>query len=501
MQNNTVLIKTVIGLAILLGTVATWYAKVQNFDQKYDDAWIGYRIAKNIAVGNGAVFNKGERVRANTSLLYPVLISPAFFADDATAVHIVDLFDVATYIISVIIFSALLAGLIKNHLNLEHWAVFPVIFLFTTSLQVVVLGMETQLYIIYITLTLYLYSVKRQYFAAFIISCLGIYIRPDAVLLTAVIFVYCIFVNRQSLVKYLLSGGAIAMVYFLISYMYYGELIPHTAAVKDLLFPDKLKYLPGLLYGLFYPHNLTTFYSVFFIFGFIVFARRPDPFFIWGILYFLFFTFKATWFVGFGWYRVPFGYFVNALEAAGIAWVFLLVKNRLLKTSGPLIHTAFSSGAVILLCLYSYKIYDFNFIMAKDYNPRYKSTLRVTKQVANTLIALNNNQYVLIEPLGFVGFFAFNQRFKDFPGLASKEVFEVVKSYEGKGHFFVYGKNVNEFSDIVARVPGINYAVLRENEAKQLLKGKVITRDQIVLDCHEDTTNKATERLIIVKTH
>jgi len=52
-----------------------------------DDAYIGYRYARNLAEGKGLVFNPGERVEAYTDPLFVVMLAPAFWVTDNDGVY------------------------------------------------------------------------------------------------------------------------------------------------------------------------------------------------------------------------------------------------------------------------------------------------------------------------------------------------------------------------------------------------------------------------------
>ena len=59
-------------LLIIIIFISYW--KVQQ-----DDSYIFYNYAKNIALGNGYVFNIGEKVNATTSPLYPLVLALLYF--------------------------------------------------------------------------------------------------------------------------------------------------------------------------------------------------------------------------------------------------------------------------------------------------------------------------------------------------------------------------------------------------------------------------------------
>jgi len=57
-----------------------------------DDAYIGYRYAKNLAEGNGLVFNPRERVEGYTDPLYVVMLAPAFWVTNYDGIYFFSFF-------------------------------------------------------------------------------------------------------------------------------------------------------------------------------------------------------------------------------------------------------------------------------------------------------------------------------------------------------------------------------------------------------------------------
>ena len=65
-------IPTLIFLLIVIGT--TWY-----WEYSQDDVYITYRYSRNIALGNGFVFNLCERVQGTTTPLFALLMAGVYF--------------------------------------------------------------------------------------------------------------------------------------------------------------------------------------------------------------------------------------------------------------------------------------------------------------------------------------------------------------------------------------------------------------------------------------
>jgi len=70
------LLPVIAGLtALFLGCVIAHFSDMLVHGRQYDDAYITYRYAVNLAEGRGFVFNTYERVNSASSFLYTVLLA------------------------------------------------------------------------------------------------------------------------------------------------------------------------------------------------------------------------------------------------------------------------------------------------------------------------------------------------------------------------------------------------------------------------------------------
>ncbi|MES2389676.1 MAG: hypothetical protein V4543_16850 [Bacteroidota bacterium] len=483
---------------VVLITVITFYNRIYRYPIKFDDAFISYRIAKNIANGNGAQFNIGERVRANTSLIYPVLSSPAFLLEDKTAILLIDIFDLLCFTIANLLFAALTKKLIEKYTGLSHWSLFPLLFLINSSYASIVTGMETQLLLICIAASA-LYLNRKQYNTAFLISCAGIFIRPDGVLITFITFIYCLYSDRKRWHWYIIYSASSAAVYFLITFFYYNEILPHTAEVKKVLFPNQFEHLEVFLYCNFNPYDFRNYFGIAYFIGLMVMIRKADSFLVSGILYFCFFTFVGTWFPGFGWYWVPAHYYFVGVEAVGTAWIISVISRFVIKDRLQPISKYYYPAVFILMSVYGFSVLKFNTLLNRNYSAEYIELTDMCRRVGQKLVELKPTKYTIIEPLGRVGFFSYPTKFKDYPGLCSKEVFEVVKRHKTHSLAYAGANNYGEFKDILDHVPDLQFAVLRRVEVSLLEKNNVIDSSQVVFDSYLNHEQHKDGQLLIVK--
>ncbi len=64
--------------AAVLGLVTVLVSLIF-INTQIDDSYITFRVARNIASGQGYAFNPGEQVYVNTSFLWPLLLAPAYW--------------------------------------------------------------------------------------------------------------------------------------------------------------------------------------------------------------------------------------------------------------------------------------------------------------------------------------------------------------------------------------------------------------------------------------
>src|SRR5205809_3666354 len=75
MYKNWICLFVLIALAI---AVRVYVGQSTGF--QFDDAWITYRYAENLAAGKGFVYNDGEFVEGSTAPLFVLLLSVLHFA-------------------------------------------------------------------------------------------------------------------------------------------------------------------------------------------------------------------------------------------------------------------------------------------------------------------------------------------------------------------------------------------------------------------------------------
>jgi len=245
-------------LALFL--IAIGYAVLT--DQTWEDYYITYRASKNLALGNGLVFQPGERVHSFTSP-YNVLV-PALFSwltGNRSDTLVLWLFRVVG--------AALFAGawlFLRRLLRLWGVAAWPTAFLFVLYafecklVSFSVNGQEAGAMLFCLAAALWALADEQRRVMRFGLALAGLmYTRPDGLVYAGFLAAgWLLFqprpegAGRQRLLRDSVRGALLALLLYapwlLWAWQYYGSPIPHTLLVKATLAPlGPARSLPLLL--------------------------------------------------------------------------------------------------------------------------------------------------------------------------------------------------------------------------------------------------------------
>ena len=213
-----------------------------------DDAFHSFIMARNLAEGNGFVYNIGERVLAVTNPFYTIFISILYFFTKEMYL---------TSIISQTIISCFAIFIVcKFFVKGGYQYIFTcMLFLFSPSFIVYCTsGLENCVLfllsgvLIHIVLHNREFSLKKLLLIAFLVSLIA-GTRMDAVLFFIPIVVYVFLFKRSKDISFLkafaigLTGLSPFIIWELFSLFYYGLLVPNTAVAKLNTGFSKLWYL------------------------------------------------------------------------------------------------------------------------------------------------------------------------------------------------------------------------------------------------------------------
>jgi len=193
----------------------------------YDDPFITYRYAFNLAHGIGFVYNQGERVLSTTTPLFALGLAPFSYLGA----------QLPRFAVLVGAISLALGGLLIWDLGrvwkapLVGWA--GLILYPTFPLLVMTLGSETPLYLAMCLGTFVAY-IRRRYTLAGLLAALAILTRPDGAVL-GVILVGDFLLRRREKIPWkavaIFAGILVAWIGF--AWIYFGSPVPATLAAKQ----------------------------------------------------------------------------------------------------------------------------------------------------------------------------------------------------------------------------------------------------------------------------
>ena len=232
----------------------------------FDDAYITYRYARNLARGLGPVFNAGERVEGCTAFLQMIILAP--FAALKMDLRMVSL-SVSILCLALIgvVGRAKIFAIQSERRGASAWPwFFPAMIISSPALVTwMISGMET----IWLTTAIFMAvavadgEAKKHHLpvASALLSVLVALLRPEGILTAAMMGLSLLLFEKEKRIRHAVVFGMVFAVpygiYFLWRYSYYGFLFPNTYYAKvgsqnPLLFARGVLYLlSSLLAGVF----------------------------------------------------------------------------------------------------------------------------------------------------------------------------------------------------------------------------------------------------------
>lgn len=204
-----------------------------------DDAYITFRVARNLAEGAGPVFNPGERVLSITTPGYMLLLAASsLFSHDFVRLALI--WNAA----ALLALGALLIAAARSGTQAPFAATLAtlvaVALLFSNLLLNAALGMETVLYLALLGTAFVAYGQalydpacsNRPLMAAAAAAAAAFVVRPDGLLVGAVLLGHWLWTRRRVPWPALAVAALIALPWLLFAWGYYGSPIPNTLAAK-----------------------------------------------------------------------------------------------------------------------------------------------------------------------------------------------------------------------------------------------------------------------------
>ena len=257
-----------------------------------DDAFITYTYARNLAEGNGLVYNPGERVMGFTSILYTLLLAGFYYLGFHKLWFI-------SLILDCLFIPAILL-ILREMTNKSHLFSYGVILylLFQPAFSFPIPGMETGLFLFCLISSLFTLS-KNKYLLSSFLAGITVLVRPEGVLLFPIVMTKSLWDFekgrlRDNWWKFLLAYIIPVGIVFVSLTLYYGSPIPQSIVAKrrqtevTAIWPTFIDVLHIKMFFILYKFN---FLSILEILGCILLLRQPSPLrplIIYGVLYVMF---------------------------------------------------------------------------------------------------------------------------------------------------------------------------------------------------------------------
>lgn len=306
-----------------------------------DDAYIFYTYARNIAEGNGYVFNLGEKINATTSPLYTLLLAGFYFVL-SSLINGLSVPIIGELIGAVSIWlSAFLLYKIFLLFRKERLAILAPIFFLVNPLFRNGSGMESFLVIVLILASMYYLFLKNEELSA-LFAALAVLSRFDALIFLLVLLIWYIYVEKKiPEVISILIFISVVISWFIFSKYYFGAFLPTSVSIK--LQQEKLNfYGTGLIFLKGFLRIFPGGTAIFFLFlaalitsVAIIFIRNRKIFFeppvvimvCWLVLYFFIYSFILNP-PPYPWYYTPFILLFTVLFTLAANEIYLMIKRR-----------------------------------------------------------------------------------------------------------------------------------------------------------------------------
>lgn len=314
------------------------------WDHGYDDPYITYRYAVNLARGAGFVYNVPERVLSTTTPFYTLVLAGVGLAGLNVPI--------ASNLIGCL--SLAVGGLAIWRLGQEWQA--PLIGLAglllypTFPLLITTLGAETALYLALI-LCGFLACAREQFGRAALLLALATLTRADGVLAALAAGLFVVLVLRRWPWRPLMIYCMVLLPWFVFAQLYFGALLPATLAAKQQ--QGQMAASRGFLDGLALQTQSYWSIPLFRLHGVLAAAGLPAVLvrqrhwlllLVWNLLYLLGYSILGV--SGYFWYYAPLVIGFVVLVGVGITMAHRFVERQ----GGPRWAAAVVAALLLVLC-------------------------------------------------------------------------------------------------------------------------------------------------------
>ncbi|HEX9656653.1 MAG TPA: hypothetical protein VGB89_07040 [Bacteroidota bacterium] len=419
-----------------------------------DDGYITFRYARNIAEGNGFVYNLGERVLGTTTPLWTILLSVSALLFGSVNIP------AASVTLSVAADIAIVVVLWRIGRKASPMARILPVLLFLLYPKVILIcgsGMEASLVVALMVGAFAFFTMERHQTAAFVLGLL-LLTRFDGAIWSIVLLGWLWVQHKSFPWKELLVIASVVLPWLVFSQFYFGSVIPHSLIAKSVsyshLFPvfDPLRVLTGYL-----PFESLRVSSIVVRLPFVLLMlvpvgielirlwRRRSSFVVWPAFFLLYaLTFSFARVILHDWYYLPgfVSYFVTCSTfAEHLFSQVAFARKEFTWWANGLALVAFAAFFVVIA-------FRFESNVGTPFENEYGDLARYFRDKSKSSI--------FIEPIGYAGWLS-DSYIHDPVGIVSPDVVAYRLTYPGSDQWWM--------SFVKASLP--DYVVLRMAEVKQ----------------------------------
>jgi hypothetical protein len=274
------------------------------YNWHYDDPFITYRYAENLAHGLGFVYNEGERVLSTTTPLFAILLALlSHFESDLP--HLANLIGAFSLAVGGVFFWQLASSWSTPAVGWTGLFLYP-----TFPLLLTTLGSEMPLFLALCLGSFALYA-RKSFISAAVLAGLATLTRPDGLLVVFILVAdHLIKEHDRPPWRAVLLFLSLILPWVVFAWAYFGSPLPATLAAKQhqgsmLISPRFAMRLPVVLspYASLWYYWLAALLALAGVIAMVVRYRRWALFLFWPVAHFAAYT--ALGVSGYYWYYAP----------------------------------------------------------------------------------------------------------------------------------------------------------------------------------------------------
>lgn len=214
-----------VGIYVTVLMIASLYFGLSQHPSSFDDAYITYRYARNIAQGRGFVYNSGQPVLGTTTPLYTLLLAglSLIWQDIPTLSHVMG---VVFWMLCVPVTYGI--ARVDDH---EYVGLVAASLMAVNALFLDTLGMETPLYVLTILLS-FCFSMSDYPAWAGVCAGLAFLTRWDGILVIGILVLAAVLRRDRQFSKTLLVSACLILPWLAYSHLTFGSIFPNTLFAK-----------------------------------------------------------------------------------------------------------------------------------------------------------------------------------------------------------------------------------------------------------------------------